>query len=120
MTNKELTEIYPFLDIGSSEFTLLDSLPEGWRGLILHLCYEIKEVLNKEGIPLSEYYVFQAKEKFGLLCWYDNMECTKDIIFEHRKKSKDICYMCGAPATYCSTGHISYLCEDCKKKFDIY
>ena len=120
MTNKELIEIYPFLDIGSSDFTLLDSLPEGWKGLILHLCYEIKEVLNKEGIPLSEYCVLQAKEKFGLLCWYDNMECTQDIILEHRKKSKDICYMCGAPAAYCSTGYISYLCEDCKKRFDIY
>lgn len=119
MTNKELIEIYPFLDIGDSEFTLLDFLPGGWKGLILHLCYEIKEVLNEEGIPLSEYCVFQAKEKFGILCWYDNMECTKDIILEHRKKSKDICCICGAPATYCSTRYISYYCEDCRKKLGL-
>ena len=46
MTNKELVKIYPFLSIDDSEFTLLDLLPEGWKGLILHLCYEIKEVLN--------------------------------------------------------------------------
>lgn len=118
MTNKELIEIYPFLKVGDSEFTWIDYLPVGWKGLVLHLCYEIKEVLNKEGIPISEYYVHDAKEKYGMLCWYDNMICTSDIIHEHEKKSKDICCRCGAPATYYSTGYISYFCDDCKRELE--
>ena len=70
--NRELIAEYPWLDIGDKQFTLLDTLPMGWYGLILDMCKEIKQALPKELV--NKYQVIEAKEKWYELRWYDGLD----------------------------------------------
>ena len=104
--NRELIAEYPWLDIGDKQFTLLDTLPMGWSGLILDMCKEIKQALPKELV--AKYEVIEAKEKWYELRWYDGLwydglcdlspmpSAITDIVCKYEMRSKEVCMMCGA------------------------
>ena len=141
--NKALIEKYPFLkphnlfnaDEDKSydyQFTLLDSMPVGWRSAFGEkMCEEIKQTLSK--IPynpkdnydespvcendnwLNHYRVIDIKEKYGTLRWYSNFEpdeLTK-IIDKYEDLSWKTCILCGEQSTLSSKGWISPYCDKC-------
>lgn len=103
MTNEELLKEYPFLSILNSIYpeyyynfddTLLDDMPSGWRKRFgLQMCADIKQALEKNNIIIELYKVFQVKEKFGELHWYDNLFTVLyfyDIIYiENKERGKN-------------------------------
>lgn len=118
-------------------YTLLDDMPEGWRVAFgEQMCEEIREELLKaqerdpEGgyhdingntIPyLKGYFPIQIKEKYGELRWYDNGypvgSKIPSIIDKYAILSQKICFVCGKPAKWISTGWICPWCDNCKDK----
>ena len=131
MTNKELIEHYPFLQIRNFftnepapewvDFTMLDDIPKGWRESFgIKMCEEIKELLIKEN-KFEEYQVMQIKEKFGELRWYGNYaspELSK-ILDKYTKLSRITCMSCGQTAKYVSTPWIYPICDKCSEELEI-
>lgn len=131
MTNKELIEHYPFLQIRDiftnepipewEEFTMLDDMPQGWRDSFgIKMCEEIKELLIKEN-KIEEYQVRQIKEKYGELRWYGNYispELSK-ILDKYVKLSRITCMVCGDNAKYVSTPWICPICDKCSEELEI-
>ena len=105
--NRYLTERYPWLcsyeifkdcDYGG---TLLDTLPSGWRDLILDLCAELKILLEKYDL-VDKYRVAEAKEKWFMLRWYDYLtdgsempQDVVDLVMEYEEQSQYVCMFCG-------------------------
>ncbi|MDY0291967.1 MAG: hypothetical protein RBR02_06495 [Desulfuromonadaceae bacterium] len=124
MNNKELIKKYPFLtprnvwtgkivDDYDYSWTKLDEIPTGWRkafGLQM-----VEELSNALGDYSKQYRVSQIKEKYGELRWYDfgAPEGVHDIIDKYTKMSRNICIVCGEPATKISVGYICPFCDDC-------
>lgn len=121
---KELIELYPFLKINNSyynsekEITWLDFMPQGWVETIgLPLCRELKDKLNELNM-LEDYEVFQVKEKYGELRWYDNgNDEIENIIDKYTTLSKNTCAECGKPAVILTKGYILPLCNKCRIRF---
>lgn len=133
--NKELVKEYPFLhpykasnsmieEFDNYEydysFTMIDLVEPGWMYAFGDdLLKELKEELLRVNF-LDEYTVFQIKEKFGGLRWYDNgyPQDSKvgEIISKYEEMSYDICGKCGNHATYTSIGWIYPYCEKCARK----
>ena len=116
--NRELVAEYPWLDIGDKQFTLLDTLPVGWYGLILDMCKEIKGELVKYDL-VSKYQVVEAKEKWYELRWYDGLDdlspmpsTITDIVCKYEMRSKEVCMMCGA-----SKPKDQMLCDMCMEQY---
>ncbi len=127
--NLALIKEFPFLKykslycdaepIEDGSWTFLDDIPEGWvKAFGLEMCQEIKNALVEEDL-LDEYKIFQTKEKFGTLRWYDNGVSKKveDIIWKYERVSANTCCQCGKPATKLSTGWICPYCDECAEKF---
>lgn len=125
--NKKLLKEYPFLSSGyhnssirkssldNYQYTKLDDLPNGWRiAFGKDLLIDIKKELIKRGI-LYKYHIFQIKEKYGGLRWYDNYNLS--CLQKYEDLSYKTCIECGKPATKISTGWICPWCDDCAKKF---
>ena len=117
MTNKELIEHYPFLQIRDfftnepapewEEFTMLDDMPQGWRDSFgIEMCEEIKELL--------------IKEKFGELRWYGSYISPEfsEILNKYIKLSRTTCIDCGQTAKYVNTPWIYPVCDRCSKAID--
>ena len=114
MTNKELIEKYPWLQIRNVwsgelvepedyEFTWLDDLPNGWRKAFgLQMVEELDKILREANYQ-NEYRIAQIKEKYGSLRWYDNGVPTNIIneydkwLAKYEELSKHICLICGKP-----------------------
>lgn len=102
-------------------YTELDAMPDGWRKAFgLQMCEDIKQALLEAGGRklLKSYRITQIKEKFGLLCWYDNgsvEKVYKEIIPTYENLSQQTCINCGKPAEYISKGWISPYCKSCVK-----
>lgn len=115
-SNEVIISSYPWLALYDdnnnlrTEITLLDLLPEGWRGLVLEMCQEIAEVLQDCDMSKHRYQVAEAKEKWCALDWYDYMgtwdkewccltvpDEIREITQEYWNKSKEVCMICGAP-----------------------
>ena len=97
------------------EFTELDHMPHGWRiAFGEQLCDELKAELEKAGI-LDKYRIWQVKEKYGTLRWYDNVNTKAgyDILSKYEELSARTCIHCGKPATRITQGWISPYCDDC-------
>ena len=134
MTNKELIEKYPWLQIRNVwtgelvepedyEFTWLDDLPNGWRKAFgLQMVKELDEILRKANYQ-NEYRLTQIKEKYGSLRWHDNgvpVTISKEYykwMTKYEELSKHTCLICGEP------GKIDYtqswlmpLCDKCRKE----
>ncbi len=131
MTNKELIERYPFLQIRDiftnepmlewEEFTMLDDMPKGWRESFgIEMCEEIKELLIKES-KFEEYQVRQIKEKFGELRWYGNYISPElsEILNKYTKLSRMTCMLCGDTAKYVKIPWIYPVCDRCSEELEI-
>lgn len=114
---------YPFLKItdeyrnkrfNTYQYTWLDDVPEGWKGLAMDMFDELK----KTGI---KFYFRQIKEKFGMqVCYFRLYEHSdvdwhtiQNIIEKYSEMSTRVCIICGKPAEYMSTGWISPFCKNC-------
>lgn len=95
---------YPWLDVGIENLTLLDMLPAGWHNLLLSMCKELRVALIEYDL-LSQYEVYEAKEKYFMLRWYDGLkwdcdidmpQSITDIVCKYEELSKEVCMICGA------------------------
>jgi hypothetical protein len=98
-------------------YTELDAMESGWRKAFgIQMCKELKQELKKHKF-LYKYRIFQIKEKWGYLHWYDSGHPKDskiyDIIRKYEQISAKTCVVCGKPATKMSTGWISPYCDDC-------
>lgn len=104
---------YPFLKF--DEYNLLEDIPYGWAvSFGEDLLRDLKEALVKNNL-LDSYVVFQIKEKFGGLRWYDNTgnDDVCKVLNKYESLSYKTCIDCGKPAKYISRGWICPYCEDC-------
>lgn len=122
--NKELVKKYPFMRLpfhltGNYDYsyTWLDNMPKGWiKAFGEQMCEEIKNELIKYNY-LDKYIIYDIKEKYGRLCWYDSGyprdSNIDEIIDKYECLSEDICWHCGKPATKISAGYILPWCDKC-------
>lgn len=83
----------------SYDFTEIDTVPQGWRDLMMCLGEDIKEELIKSG-NLYDFRPLEIKEKFGRLEFYHNGMCNEEvdrIIEDYSLLSKNVCMGCGKP-----------------------
>lgn len=108
--NRYLIELYPWLcpyldDNGvipnDYSGTLLDTLPSGWRDLVLDLCAELRVLLDKYNL-VDKYRVAEAKEKWFMLRWYDYLtdgsempQDIVDLVMRYEEQSQYVCMLCG-------------------------
>ena len=93
--------------------TELDAMPCGWRKAFgIQMCKDLRKQLWKEG-NLFKYRITQIKEKWGVLCWYNETASKEvyEIIKKYEKLSRNTCIVCGEPATKISDGWISPYCD---------
>ena len=93
--------------------TELDAMPCGWRKAFgIQMCKDLRKQLWKEG-NLFKYRITQIKEKWGILCWYNESASKEvyEIIKKYEKLSRNICIVCGKSATKISDGWISPYCD---------
>lgn len=129
--NKDLVAEYPFLDprpyygyenVANYDFTwtLMDDVPDGWRlAFGDELLKNLKEELIKNDF-LEDYQIYEIKEKYGTLRWYDNFyseNWNHNLRPRYDELSSKTCIDCGKPAKWRSTGWISPYCDSCKKRF---
>ena len=127
--NQAIIKTYPWLAIMNDtgepmvEATLLDLLPEGWRGLVLDMSYYIACALDAHDIPRDKYKVSDAKEKWHALSWssyVDDWGEPDDVFIavpdeileierEYEAKSQNVCMLCGK---YKKATDI--VCKECK------
>ena len=98
-------------------YTELDAMEPGWRKTFgIQMCKEIKQELKKHNF-LYKYRIFQIKEKYGELRWYDagipKDSKIFDIIVKYTEISYKTCGVCGKPATKITKGWIYPYCDDC-------
>lgn len=98
-------------------YTELDAMEPGWRKAFgIQMCKEIKKELKKHKF-LYKYRIFQIKEKFGGLRWYDagipKDSKIFDIIAKYAEISYKTCGVCGKPATKMTKGWIYPYCDNC-------
>lgn len=98
--------LYPYLDDNDEipndyNVTLLDTLPSGWRDLILDLCAELRVLLDKYDLA-DKYRVAEAKEKWFMLRWYDYLtdgsempQDIVDLVMRYEEQSQYVCMLCG-------------------------
>lgn len=95
-------------------YTELDAMESGWRKAFgIQMCKEIRKQLLKEG-NLFKYRITQIKEKFGMLCWYDEHASKEihNITSKYEELSMNTCIVCGRPATKISGGWICPYCDE--------
>lgn len=124
--NKLLIEEFPFLlprNVWTGElienydysYTLLDDLGDGWCIRFgLAFCKDLKEVLTETNC-LDDYHIYQVKEKYGQLRWYDNSPKEWDNhMHAWEYISEHTCRKCGKfPVPMRDDGWISPWCDDC-------
>ena len=78
--------------------------------------FNVKELRQEliENNFLDKYYIFQIKEKFGGLRWYDNFD--SQALSKYEKLSFRTCISCGKPATRISMSWINPWCDNCVKQ----
>ncbi len=127
--NKKLIKRYPFLqprnvwtDKIPEDYDYdhirggTHELPDGWVGLFLQMCEDIREPLIKANY-LDKFRFTQIKEKFNHMRCYNNgaSEEVLEIIQKYEVMSRYICTKCGKPAVYETSGYIESYCVDCWK-----
>jgi hypothetical protein len=105
---------------GKYRYTIMDDIPSGWRKAFgLQLIADIDMYLKENNI--QDYVVYQVKEKWGELRWYDNCssEMYRNIIHKYEVKSRDLCIHCGKASTRFTKGWITPVCDKCTKKYKL-
>lgn len=134
MTNKELIEKYPWLQVRNIwtgkliepedyDFTWLDDLPNGWRKAFgLQMVEELDKILQKESYQ-NKYQIIEIKEKYGELSWYDGyvpFKVSKEYLrwlTKYKELSKHTCLICGEPGEIDYTQHwLIPLCDKHRKE----
>ena len=106
----EVTSDYDF------SWTMLDGIPDGWRiAFCDRMCDEIQKEYEK--LPddkKKDFYIVQAKEKFGGLRIYMTfyVDSIESIIQKYSELSEITCVQCGKPASYISRGWICPWCNE--------
>ena len=128
--NRQLIHRYPWLkprspftgeklDWYDYTYTMLDDMPQGWRktfGMLMveEIDNELKQLGDKRR---NEYYIFDIKEKYGELRWYDvgGTKEIDDIIDKYSTISHHVCIGCGKPDVPLLTriGWVMPLCKEC-------
>lgn len=127
--NLTLVQEYPWLDCMLDDtnttkneqcITWIDMLPQGWSDLIKSMCKDLKVLLDQYGIT-NKYRVAEAKEKWGMLRWYDYLadyEPMPDDVIElvqgYEAKSLGICMVCGRPKD-----SKQFVCDLCAEQFNL-
>ena len=129
--NQAIIKAYPWLTITNDkgepmiESTLLNLLPEGWRGLVLDMSYYIAYALDEHNISRDKYKVSDAKEKWRALSWFSFIDDwdEPDSVFtsipddilaierEYEAKSQNVCMLWGK---YKRADEL--VCKECKSK----
>lgn len=127
--NKKLLKMYPWLQLRnvfsgkkseSFECTYFDWIPFGWRKKFgMMLIKELHEALKEDGL-VDKYRIFDIKEKYGSLRWYDNGGNKKisEIITKYEVISGYVCIRCGQFDVPMIGDHwIEPMCEKCFSKY---
>lgn len=125
-TLKRLAQKYPWLDVyepyyettnGDKCCLWIEFMPIGWQKRFgLDLIRDLAKAIEEDGL-FDAYKIYDVKEKFGRLCWYDNGgEAVEHVINKYEIKSEHTCVECGDKAKYLSMRWICPYCEKCKKK----
>ena len=111
-----LSDVHPYW-AGRYHKIWIDMLPIGWEKRFgWKLVRDIDKWLRAHP-DISDYYIKEVKEKFGMLCWYDNApEDLKNIIDNYIYISKHVCVECGANADFISTGYVLPYCNKCAER----
>lgn len=89
---------------------------DGWYKLIYKLCKDIETTLNASPRKIAaDFYVVQAKEKFGMLRFYaqGGNEVTRKLIAAAESRSAKICEQCGEKGKLRDGSWIFTLCDKC-------
>ena len=122
--NKRLIKKYPWLEVkcgcGSKwSTTWINGIPRGWvKRFGKQFCEDMDTELRRSGL-INNYTVFQTKEKFGEMRWYDSggNEETDNIITKYTHISHRTCVICGKfPVPVINNGWIQPLCKECFDK----
>lgn len=127
---KRLIECYPYLkprnvwtdeDIEGHDYSYLrglNELPEGWHKLFLLYCKNLRPYLLNSNC-LDKFRFSQLKEKYGTIRLYD-FGCPQNAHYLsslYEAYSAFVCYDCGKPSSWKTYGYITYVCNNCVKKF---
>lgn len=82
---------------------------DGWFDLEWRLCEALEQV-----VPV-DYKLFQIKEKFGTLRWYDNGNTDEGdaLISQAEKESALTCELCGLPGILRGKNGLTTQCDTC-------
>ena len=108
--------------------------PDTWFDLLFDLSQKLEAFNNGFKEYNCSIQAAQVKEKYGELCFYYDVKLNEKLdkitleiiksriklldkfILETERKSSKICAFCGKPATHCTDGWVTYLCDDCDVK----
>ena len=123
MTMTEYLKKYPWLRTENlwtgqveENYCALQALPEGWvEAFGEMMCKELDQAIKAANLE-SDFYILQAKEKWGFLHLYisHNTDEINDIIRKYERLSSNICICCGKPdVSMLNLSWISPICENC-------
>ena len=96
----------------------LCEVPRGWIHILINpMCEEIQAALTSHG-HLDQYHVWQIKEKYGELRWYDDnsdFDYIQDIVSKYIELSKITCALCGRQTSPAKHMWDVPLCERCDR-----
>ena len=133
VTEEEIKE-YPWLNPRPGWYGP-EEIPTEWKPMIMEMCAEIKIWLKEHNVPETNYFLDQGKEKWGDLCWYDEIEINgevteeawdlnqklqNDIVDKYVKRAAHICLICGKEfeevLPYKGPGWVHRECPECTSK----
>lgn len=117
LNNKRLIKKYPFLL--RDDYCWLDSIPLAWRKKFgISLCNDISFECKRNGIHPKEVSFIDIKCKWGVLTIdYAAPIDLDDIMQYYEDLSMLYCMNCGKITKYATKGWVSYICNDCAKKY---
>jgi hypothetical protein len=84
---------------------------DGWSKLIYKWAKEVDNILSQK--EKEDLYIFQIKEKFGVLNIYTSSlnEKVEEITGKYAGLSRKTCEFCGEEGKIRNKGHLQVLCE---------
>lgn len=127
LANKKLIKKYSWLrprsvwtgkllDDYNYGYTEYDCVGKGWQKAFgLMMLDEIDRELRIHNYR-DKYIIYQVKEKFGTLRWYDNGGAN-ETTWKYENISEHVCYFCGRPDTHVTDmGWVLPVCPKCYEK----